>query len=581
MKKISIKSWLLKLQIVAQRFPFTLFFILGLSFLFFLEINKLNNDIQPHTWTFFSLGVIVSLAVSLYAEDIKRNKMLWVAIQLVSISVLLIYCYTLPEKFESINYFQSIAIGVSFVLTAFFASFLKKNTDVSFWEFSKTAVMQLVIAFVLSQVLMLGLSLAVLSLQELFHIDIKNEVYQNLAVICYALFAPIYFLSNIPYDTEKYKEEFQFAAFLKILGLYILFPILMLYTLILYVYLAQIIVKWELPNGWVSTLVSVLGLGGFITMFILYPLRKQNTNKWLDFFYRIFPLILFPLLVLMSIGIFRRFSDYGITINRSYVLLLNLWLYLICIYLFITKSNHLKWIVISFSTVLFFASIGPWSVYSITKNKLTNELTELFANAKMLENGKIPLKMKTDVQIDSVSQSKMIENIRYLASNYGKKSIQPLFVDSIENKSVNSILNSLNLKYESLFAQQDYVSAFLPSGYQLDIKGYEYLLNINIYRDDQIIFNDENVTVSSKGNKIRIEFKKNKSADIIIDLDTKIKELNLLGQKNENRKFGIKELTIDGKNYRFVISNINAHFLIEKSSFVITECNAQLFYKLP
>lgn len=161
-----------------------------------------------------------------------------------------------------------------------------------------------------------GLSLAIYSLEVLFKIDISDKVYQNLSVLCYILFAPVYFLSNVPEKAEMFKQDNTFDIFFKILGLYIFLPILALYTLILYVYLVQIIIKWELPNGWVSTLVSILGLGGFLCMFILYPLRLQNDNKFVNILSKYFSVVLMPLLVLMSIGIFRRLSDYGLTINR-------------------------------------------------------------------------------------------------------------------------------------------------------------------------------------------------------------------------------------------------------------------------
>jgi len=87
----------------------------------------------------------------------------------------------------------------------------------------------------------------------------------------------------------------------------------------------------------------------------------------------------------MSIGIFRRIGDYGITINRCYILLLNIWFYGIYIYLFLTKSQHIKWILMSLVGIALISSIGFWSVantvekYSLTKDENTmlyNGITE-------------------------------------------------------------------------------------------------------------------------------------------------------------------------------------------------------------
>jgi len=101
---------------------------------------------------------------------------------------------------------------------------------------------------------MLGLSLAVLSLDELFKVNISDKVYKNLAVICCGLFAPIYFLANVLDENEKRKHKLEFNKFLNIMGLYILLPILAVYVVILYVYLIQIIANGNYPTvgflGW-------------------------------------------------------------------------------------------------------------------------------------------------------------------------------------------------------------------------------------------------------------------------------------------------------------------------------------------
>ncbi|MEI7505031.1 MAG: DUF4153 domain-containing protein, partial [Paludibacter sp.] len=335
MKRLSLKILIEKVRLVTLRFPFTLIFIFGLAYYLMLKINNHDTEIQQRIWAFLSLGIALSILVTLFSEEFKKQ-IIRIGLNLLSVILLSIYVYWLPEKLLTNHYYQLVIIGLSFILSSFIISFLKKNNDVPFWEFSKNVILQLFISFVFAQVLMSGLSLAILSLKELFGVNIKPEVYGNLAVFCYLIFASIYFLANIPDEIEKRKSEYTFNKFIKILGLYILLPILAIYSLILYVYLAQIILKWELPNGWVSTLISTLGVGGFVCMLILYPLRLENENKIVILFSKYFPLLLLPLLILMSVGIIRRFGDYGLTINRCYVLILNCWLYFISIYLFLS-----------------------------------------------------------------------------------------------------------------------------------------------------------------------------------------------------------------------------------------------------
>jgi hypothetical protein len=583
MKKFSFKVWLEKIQLVAQRFPFTLFFLLGLAFLFFLQINKHDFEIQPHTWTFFSLGIALSLAVSLFSEDYKPV-LIRVGLNLLAILLLLGYCYTLPAKFLPVDFYQTIALGIVFVLSTFVVSFLKKDNDISFWEFGKTNILQLFIAFVFAQVLMLGLSLAVLSLKQLFKIDVQHEVYQNLAVICYAIFAPIYFLTNIPDETEKRKQEYTFEKFLKILGLYILLPILALYTLILYVYFLQIIFKWELPNGWVSTLVSVLGLGGFLCMLILYPLRLEKENKIVNFLSKNFPLLLFPLLVLMSIGIFRRLDDYGLTVNRLYVMLLNFWLYGISIYLFISKANHLKWVIISFATVLLLSTIGPLSVFSITKRSMIKEIGQLLNEAQLMKNGRVIDNADNKIKIDSITSIQLSGKIKYTIQTFGSENIQPFFKDSIQKLSawdVNRKLG-LNSKYSNSYGNSStethYFNASLPFNQaSIDIKDYNSYLRIRRENDTEEVYKGNDFVVKYHANTLLISKPTDKRLSICIPLKMKLKEI--LDSNKKGTDYSLAELSLTGPNYLLIINDLNGFCSLKSDSITVTNLHATLFLK--
>ena len=74
------------------------------------------------------------------------------------------------------------------------------------------------------------------------------------------------------------------------------------------------------------------------------------------------------MLVLMTIGIIRRFNDYGVTINRLYLITLNIWCYIVCIGLVFTKARRISWIPISFSILFLLTSALPVNYASITRN---------------------------------------------------------------------------------------------------------------------------------------------------------------------------------------------------------------------
>jgi hypothetical protein len=485
------------------------------------------------------------------------------------------YCFILLNLDLPIDQYQVFILGLVFVLFSFVVPFLKNETDVPFWTFTKIVVTQIIITVLFASVLFAGLSLAIYSLEVLFKIDISDKVYQNLSVLCYILFAPVYFLSNVPEKAEMFKQDNTFDIFFKILGLYIFLPILALYTLILYVYLVQIIIKWELPNGWVSTLVSILGLGGFLCMFILYPLRLQNDNKFVNILSKYFSVVLMPLLVLMSIGIFRRLGDYGLTINRCLVLILNLWFYGISIYLFITKSKHLKWIVISFAAVALIVSVGPWSVFSITKHSMEKEIRQLLNDAKLLKDGKIVDNSKFAVVVDTITSKRLSEDVKYTFRNFGYTCFQPYFKQSIKKWDAFDVIDKLGLKNEE--QEYTYFNAYTNrKDMIISIESYKKFIELNGYtkgRDTLCSTADLKVVLK---NKILLVYQDGaKNPTITISLANKF---NMFHQGNDDRTFDTKDMTIEGVNYKLVILSASGNF-IRQDSVSLNNMDAYLFLK--
>ncbi|MBV5280823.1 MAG: DUF4153 domain-containing protein [Paludibacter sp.] len=574
MRKLSIQELTTKLLLVLQRFYLVLIFLMGTALFFLVRINYPEHKLEDSTLTFFILTSLFYIPVSFLLEN-NTNKIQGLLLMVIPVLLMGYYCFSLLNLDLPIDQYQVFILGLVFVLFSFVVSFLRKETDIPFWSFTKIVVTQIIITVLFASVLFAGLSLAIYSLEVLFKIDISNKVYQNLSVLCYVLFAPVYFLSNVPEKAEMCKQDNTFDKFFKILGLYIFLPILALYTLILYVYLVQIIIKWELPNGWVSTLVSILGLGGFLCMFILYPLRLQNDNKFVNILSKYFPVVLMPLLVLMSIGIFRRLGDYGLTVNRCLVLILNLWFYGISIYLFVTKSKHLKWIVISFATVALIVSVGPWSVFSITKNSMEKEIGQLLNDAKLLKDGKIVDNSNFRIVVDTVTSKRLSEDIKYTFRNYGYSCFEPYFKQSIQKWDAFDVIDKLGLKDEE--QEHTYFNAYTNrKDLIISIESYKKFIELNGYaKGKDTLCSTADLKVVLK-NKILFVYQNGaKNPTITISLATKF---NMFHQGNDERTLDTKDMTIEGVNYKLVILSMNGNF-IRQDSVSLNNIEAYLFLK--
>jgi hypothetical protein len=554
-----------KLLLVAKRFPISILLVVGLASLFFILINGNEDDVSFQLWLFLPVGAFISVAATLFAEDFV-NQIKTYAITLAVVALWGVYCFLLPSSDhdmwlgEGIEVF-SIAFAAFWAM--FFISFFKKNKDRSFWNFTTQMLFHISLAICFAGILFGGLSLAIVAVEMLFGADTDGEVFANLAVLCFALFAPLYFLANIPAKADKQSDEMYYTKTQKVLALYILTPILALYAVILYAYLFKIIFTWELPNGFVSWLVTALALGGLLVITFLFPVREEDDNKVVNFISRWFGLIILPLLLLMSIGIFRRIGDYGLTINRVYILLLNLWFYGIYIYLFLTNSKHVKWILISPVVAGLLLSIGPWSVANIVKYVRTSEVEAVFSKPVSQEEAQTIL-----AALPQEEQNRMASSLEYLHENYGEESVQPFFtyeVDSYAWAFVNDLgLDADNTVVEVAEPKERWFSFQSQTDTPMNIENFNAFLPVNLHSEN-IEYLEGNTIITIKIDDVRsISVPVLQMVQDYFQEDTSDSEPNRI---------------IEGEDYILWINNCYGYYNASKGSIDINSLEGMLFYK--
>ena len=134
---------------------------------------------------------------------------------------------------------------------------------------------------------------------------------------------------------------------------YILSPALVLYAAILYVYIAMILLHWQLPEGGVAYLVLCFLAVGMAC----YLLRLQipEEHRHFEWFYKAFPVLALAPLVLLWIGTIRRVADYGVTTERFYLLLLDGLVTLFILMLLGKRSRSFQWmtLILAAAAILF------------------------------------------------------------------------------------------------------------------------------------------------------------------------------------------------------------------------------------
>jgi hypothetical protein len=456
----SINAITEKLLLLVKRFPISVLLLAVTEYYnetLFLSGDFFSgrSDLFIQTYLFLTLGVFISAVAALWSEDIVDYGKQCV----ITAAILLLwggYCFFLLKPLSHQDYTayaEPAAIGLAVLLSIYFISFLKKDTDKAFWNFTVRTTFQYTLATCFGIIIFAGLSGAFYAVGALFNLDIPGTVFKRLASICLILFTQIYFLANIPDKNAKHSEDMRLSKPMKALGLYVLAPLVAVYAVILYVYLFKIILSMELPKGFVSWLVSSLACVGFFTVGILYPARLEEKNKAVVYMSRYFGLAMLPLLALMTVGIIRRVSDYGITIFRGYLIVINIWLYGVCIYHFITKAKRIKWIFISFTAVALLSSIRFCGLPDVTRYILTAEVRGYISDNKISVADKDTAGITPFFdKLGPENRKKIAEKMEYLRETYGFESVKAFFESDVTEKDAKYIENLW--EYNKSFAEQ-------------------------------------------------------------------------------------------------------------------------------
>lgn len=237
-------------------------------------------------------------------------------------------------------------------------------------------------------------------------------------------------MSRLPKGEEKYNRTAVTSKFLTGMVRYLFLPLLVGYLVVLYVYGAKILLAMELPKGGVCLLVIVLMMGCLGIELMLYPLQRKadaegvGTHAFECRLVRWLPVIILPLLVLMSVAIGRRISDYGITVGRLYVLVLNLWFYAVCIGLYLTCARRIHWVTLSFGALFLLTSALPVNFCNITRSVIADRIEGYLSSH---EHPELPMSASTYTDfmtsLPTAEAERLRDDLKYLRSLYDEQAI--------------------------------------------------------------------------------------------------------------------------------------------------------------
>jgi len=412
---------------------------LGVIYLVDLAWNEQEGSylIQNLCWI-FALGISLFLAISVVGESREWNRPTRLLSKMAVAALLGIYFMTLPEDFGvsgSVSFYRYITLVLAAHLLVSVAPFIIKKSVPDFWAFNKTLFIRLLLSILYVGVLFSGLSVAIYALEVLLEFDISGVRYAQLAILLNGVFAPWFFLTGVPDPSSLTKREKTYPKGLRIFVKYVLLPLIVVYLMILYLYMGKILIEWEWPNGWVANLVLNFSIIGILGLLLIYPERELKEHSWLRLYQQGFYIALIPLIFLLSLAIWVRITDYGVTVNRYYVATLAVWLTGVAVYFLISKRNDIRIIPASLIIIILLISFGPYSAYTVSERSQINRLEQHLSAYDLLdENGTV---RQTDREIPFQDRKQISSGIHYLLELKGVESIQPYFEQDLNDLLAN------------------------------------------------------------------------------------------------------------------------------------------------
>ena len=381
------------------------------------------------------LGLPLLLALALVAERRGWPKSRALGVQVIGVLLLVAYAFSVPSNIlcaPLIHIHRLLMLTLALCLLVATAPFAASRQLNGFWQYNKTLLLRILLAALFSVILYAGLAIALAAVDQLFGVDVPKKYYGELGLLILGIFATWFFLAGVPDNLDELEALADYPRVLNVFGQYILSPLILVYLVILYAYLAKITIEWSWPQGWVSGLIFGFASTGISAYLLLYPIRESVEDRWIQVAARWFWIVMVPLIVVLLLAIWRRVSEYGITESRYFAFGLGVWLTAMVVYFLASKTKSIKVIPSSICVFALLTSFGPWGVFQISERSQAGRLQGLLTRHHLLANGKV---QKAQGEVPAADAAQISSIVRYLHEFHGYEQIQPWFGESLKRDS--------------------------------------------------------------------------------------------------------------------------------------------------
>ncbi|MGI6733211.1 MAG: DUF4153 domain-containing protein [Anaerovoracaceae bacterium] len=375
----------------------------------------------------------------------------------------------------------------------------------------------------------------------LFNVD--NKSYAYMLTVVWIVFAPIYYLALLPrfndnreWGSSTESEAATYPRFLEILVSYIAIPLFTVYTLVLLVYFAKILITSEWPSGQLGPMVLIYSAIGVV----LFVLASLPENSFAKLFRMVFPKVWIPIVLMQMVSVWIRLDAYGVTVARYYVGLFAIFSLVSAVFLSIRPVSKNRYVALLAAAFAILSIIPPVDAFSVSRNSQIHRIETILQSEGMLSEG--VLKSKPDASEET--RREVTNILQYLEYNSSLEYISWLPEDFEMYRDMDDYFGFDPYYGRNPYEEYEFFYASLDTDVPLDISGYHVSVVIGSFME---IGGGKDFTFEIEGKQYNLIAERINRRDMTITAQdqagTPLVTVNLLELAQS-----IKEMTSEGKD---------------------------------
>lgn len=371
-------------------------------------------------------------------------------------------------------------LAASLPLLLMAAPFGRTSSNETFWRWNRDLWSGTGVAFGVVLVMVLGVFGVFWALELLFRLEVPGTLYSDAGILGFGLLWPWLLLVAVPPLPPAPAGRLTTAPLRLVVG-NLLVPLALVYLLILYAYIARVLLTLELPRGQAAIVAGLYLSLGVAVWLMAWPLHREPGVPARWFVRLFFPALLAPL-VLLVIALWIRVEAYGVTVPRYLLAVLALWLSAIALYVVIVRSHRLQVIPLSLAVLLLIGSFGPWSARAVSVRSQLNELGAVVRQAGLLEAGQLT---PATAPPPAALARRISSIVGWLVSHDARDRLIEWLAErdlevAADARDASTIVAALGIDYLAPGPLPVARSFGVPPGTSLDITGFQELWRLDV-----------------------------------------------------------------------------------------------------